>query len=337
MHKTGRRCNYLFLLPPNQEELRKRLVARGTETDASLEKRLENAKKEETLARESGIFQKFIVNDDLQTFLCEVKEYVEGLYFLKGADQFQAAGHAGSFKFDGAILRKLTSEAEANNYKAANSEPSQALDEYSVEMRKLRSLMPKFHSIEKQADSKKWQLAIENCLAFDGKPSETCSFMDIKLGTSTLTINGEAKGADFIANRQTKDEKTTSATLGFVICGYLIKDSNGSNTDSGYKVHTKITQDTVVPTLRKILVDDKGKLMKEVKDSILKELRFMAKIFSDVNLEIRGASVFIAVDKVTRKVNVKLIDIGSAKLINGADKGFNFGLDNLLKHLQQCE
>jgi hypothetical protein len=48
--------------------------------------------------------------------------------------------------------------------------------------------------------------------------------MDIKLGRSSLTKNGVKKGAEFIASRKAKDEATISASLGFVVCGYVILD-----------------------------------------------------------------------------------------------------------------
>jgi hypothetical protein len=101
-----------------------------------------------------------------------------------------------------------------------------------------------------------WWIDIENATAFNGQACSTASFMDIKLGTSTLTKNGKSKGEAFIAYRNQKDEKTTSASLGYCVCGYLIKDSLGNKSDSGYKVHTLVTAKTVIPTIRKILLDD---------------------------------------------------------------------------------
>ena len=50
--------------------------------------------------------------------------------------------------------------------------------------------------------------------------------------------------------------------------------------------------------------------MPDVKEAFLREVLEMEKIFSNLNLCIRGASVFIAVDRVTCKANIKLIDFG---------------------------
>ena len=54
----------LFIQPPSVEELRKRLVGRGTDTAEAIEQRLAKAEYEMTFAPQ---FDKIIVNDDLET------------------------------------------------------------------------------------------------------------------------------------------------------------------------------------------------------------------------------------------------------------------------------
>ena len=49
-------CNYVFVKTPTLEDLRIRLLARGTETEESLAKRLRNAQTELDMAEESGLF-----------------------------------------------------------------------------------------------------------------------------------------------------------------------------------------------------------------------------------------------------------------------------------------
>jgi guanylate kinase len=53
----------LFIQPPSVEELRKRLVGRGTDTAEAIEQRLDKAEYELTFASQ---FDKIIVNDDLK-------------------------------------------------------------------------------------------------------------------------------------------------------------------------------------------------------------------------------------------------------------------------------
>ena len=54
----------LFIQPPSVEELRRRLVGRGTDTAEAIEQRLAKAEYEMTFAPQ---FDKIIVNDDLET------------------------------------------------------------------------------------------------------------------------------------------------------------------------------------------------------------------------------------------------------------------------------
>ena len=49
-------CNYLFLTVPSIKELERRLIARNTETEESLKRRLVNAEKEIIAAGEWGKF-----------------------------------------------------------------------------------------------------------------------------------------------------------------------------------------------------------------------------------------------------------------------------------------
>ena len=56
----------VFLLPPDEETLLKRLRARGREDEASIERRFAEARREIAYARSSMVYDRFIVNDDLE-------------------------------------------------------------------------------------------------------------------------------------------------------------------------------------------------------------------------------------------------------------------------------
>jgi guanylate kinase len=64
---------YVFIAPPDFEELRKRLVARGTEAPEVLERRLHKAEDE---WRERVNYDHIVVNDDLQRAVAEVRRLV---------------------------------------------------------------------------------------------------------------------------------------------------------------------------------------------------------------------------------------------------------------------
>lgn len=64
---------YVFIAPPDFEELRKRLVARGTEAPEVLERRLHKAEDE---WRERVNYDHIVVNDDLSRAVAEVRRLV---------------------------------------------------------------------------------------------------------------------------------------------------------------------------------------------------------------------------------------------------------------------
>lgn len=63
--RSKRRISIPFISPPSLASLRERLRGRGTETESSLEKRLATALKEIDYAKEPGVHNLVIVNDDL--------------------------------------------------------------------------------------------------------------------------------------------------------------------------------------------------------------------------------------------------------------------------------
>lgn len=70
----GAKSVSIFIQPPSIEELKKRLVKRGTEDDASLESRLERAEEE---IRYANKFDYVVTNDDLETAYKQVTTVVK--------------------------------------------------------------------------------------------------------------------------------------------------------------------------------------------------------------------------------------------------------------------
>ncbi|MFO0961415.1 MAG: guanylate kinase [Phycisphaerales bacterium] len=56
----------VFVLPPSEEELLKRLRARGREDDAAIERRFAESKREIARAQSASTYHAFVVNDDLR-------------------------------------------------------------------------------------------------------------------------------------------------------------------------------------------------------------------------------------------------------------------------------
>jgi len=64
----------IFILPPSLEVLRERIVGRGTEDPAALQRRLVEAENEIALSER---YQFQIVNDDLETALADLEDILE--------------------------------------------------------------------------------------------------------------------------------------------------------------------------------------------------------------------------------------------------------------------
>jgi guanylate kinase len=74
----GRRALAIFVMPPSIDELRNRLIARGTETPESIAKRVGKAEEEITHAKD---FDFIVVNDKLENAVQEAMGIVSN--FLK--------------------------------------------------------------------------------------------------------------------------------------------------------------------------------------------------------------------------------------------------------------
>ena len=63
----------IFILPPSDEELERRLRGRGTDSEEVIQLRLANAKKEIEFAKTKGKYEYTIVNDDLEKAANELR------------------------------------------------------------------------------------------------------------------------------------------------------------------------------------------------------------------------------------------------------------------------
>jgi guanylate kinase len=74
VREKGLPAKFLFVAPPSFEVLEKRLRGRGTEDEASVVKRLENARTEMDAKEEKGLFDRVIVNEDLEAAYSELRD-----------------------------------------------------------------------------------------------------------------------------------------------------------------------------------------------------------------------------------------------------------------------
>lgn len=64
----------VYLLPPQDEELRRRLEGRSRDDPAKIEQRLANAKREVALARQADVYDYWIVNDEVEQAVDRIVE-----------------------------------------------------------------------------------------------------------------------------------------------------------------------------------------------------------------------------------------------------------------------
>lgn len=76
IRKTELGARFLFLSPPSLEVLEQRLRGRQTDNEESIARRLEKARIEMEFSRQEGVFEKVVVNDDLERAYGEVNEWV---------------------------------------------------------------------------------------------------------------------------------------------------------------------------------------------------------------------------------------------------------------------
>ena len=83
-HKDLFTCNPMFILPPSQEELRKRLKGRKSESEADVELRLKSAQEEIDKAKNSGLYgeKDYLINSDWKQASEDFIERIRELYSL---------------------------------------------------------------------------------------------------------------------------------------------------------------------------------------------------------------------------------------------------------------
>lgn len=77
VHEKIPQAAFVLVLPPDEAELKRRLAARGTESDEVLQGRFTKAKEEILAAQRSGIYTHTVVNDDLAQAIDTVVGIVE--------------------------------------------------------------------------------------------------------------------------------------------------------------------------------------------------------------------------------------------------------------------
>lgn len=78
--------SFVFVRPPDLATLEARLRGRGTETESSVQRRLERASEEIAYSETPGVHDKIIVNKDLDVAFKELDEFVRQVAERRGKD-----------------------------------------------------------------------------------------------------------------------------------------------------------------------------------------------------------------------------------------------------------
>ena len=69
-------AQFVFIKSPSLEELEQRLRSRNSESDESIQQRLNTAKQELAYAEKPGSYDKIIINDDLNKAFTELESFI---------------------------------------------------------------------------------------------------------------------------------------------------------------------------------------------------------------------------------------------------------------------
>lgn len=72
VHEAMPEATFILILPPGEDELKRRLCGRGSEDASALAKRLGEAQKEIQAAEASGVYNHTVINDDLESAVDKV-------------------------------------------------------------------------------------------------------------------------------------------------------------------------------------------------------------------------------------------------------------------------
>ena len=220
-----------------------------------------------------------------------------------------AGGHPDRFAFDPELgdkaLVKVTNKYEVDAYEniftADRSDPRYETNQL------FHSFLPKYYGNFTNQDGKV-NIKLENLLV--GKPN--ANILDLKMGTTSITCNTKP---DRIELTRAKDAKTTSATLGFRVTGYIIKDRNGQVLEKETKPHGKAKAEQIPGIITKLLKGNElDEINREALEFFRKRAEEMLEYFQNHHSRlIIGSSILLINDNVTKNYEMKIIDLCSSQ------------------------
>lgn len=240
---------------------------------------------------------------------------------MEQSNSEQAGGHAGVMIFEGDHLLKRCKPSEINFYQwlytPEHNDPS---------ILELKQIVPRFYGVQEREGHS--YVTLENLLI----GYDHANIMDCKMGKITWTPHHTEKT---IAHQEGKNRTTTTGTLGFRITGLIVKDNNGTKTESMVKGYNEITDVNVHEHFAKIVTRD-GIVQRELVDEVIGGTARILNWFRSNRVKhFRATSVFYVVGK-NGKVQTRYIDFAHPIDANGElDQNVIEGLENLIRTWQR--
>jgi hypothetical protein len=215
-------------------------------------------------------------------------------------------------------VTKVTKLDEVINYR-------KIFDDHGAEtsLTKMRKFLPMYYDDEEIPDNcERWNITVENLLF----GLENGSFIDLKLGTSTLTQDKDDRATQIVSRSAIDKLYTCSGEHGFTICGMNLKNPTTGKPRNTEKFKDGKVGKTKPPNnleeAQEYLThffqsEEDGKMDAQAIEYSIEELKPIIDYFENENEHImRGMSLFIITDSATRKYKVKLIDFVSIEKID---------------------
>jgi hypothetical protein len=253
----------------------------------------------------------------------------------KRADHGVVGGHAEMLRFEGDKLIKTAPVEEAIMYRLANdlslvNDPDFTAAQ-RAQVQKMGKWFPKFYEAKNLGETamlgEKNKSRVQNMSEITMENArygrEDGNYMDIKIGTSTVTKWAATKGQKYLDARNQKDIKRETNIFGFVITGYCCGKHR-------YGVHDKTPELEREDHLCRLFCL-KEKFQLNSARWLREQLAEMIEFFDNENtFELRGVSLFVVMDHVKKYNNrAVLIDLTSYEDTGAKDEGFVFGLRKL--------
>ncbi|CDW72872.1 UNKNOWN [Stylonychia lemnae] len=240
-----------------------------------------------------------------------------------------AGGHPDRFKYDpehgNKVLAKKTNQFEIEAYQKIYIDDENH-PHYKANII-FRNFLPKYHGHHEEDGE--IHIKLDN-LMFG---MENASILDLKMGTSSITVNTPKKLYEKVSQ---KDAKTTSVSLGFRVTALIVKDEKGEIVEKIRKPHETVDASNMHEFIIKVLKSNSHpEVNREALDFFKLRAIEMLNYFKNHHARrIAGSSILLIVDNINKRYEMKIIDLSSCEDFEDQskrDEGYILGIESLIQ------